>query len=211
MPQLQAISLSSASQESFIPSHSSDVTSPESAGPTWQCREQQEVLFTEWLCLPEPGAARCSDCPQLHPRGQRCSGPPASAATAQQTGHSGTRTAGPAAASMYAPPPAPPWGLAHSLCSQAEGHCSAAGHPVAQERGSTGPWQAAVPSPPRCQEDTETGRSGGMPTLPPVNRTGCPGDVPKTRHSDSMASLGLRPRGGEAGQRLGPRQAASGA
>lgn len=100
----------------------------------WWSAGQQETQLTEQLCPQGPEAAGSPGCPGPCPHGQQCSGSPAIAAAALRRGRSGTRIAWPTAASTHARSPASPQGPAHSVCSQGEGWCGAAGRPAAEEQ-----------------------------------------------------------------------------
>lgn len=79
------------------------------------------------------GARTLAEAQLTGPRGQRRSGPPATAAAALPTGCSGTGPAGPAVAATRAWRPASPRGPARSPCSQRGGWCAVAGLPAAKE------------------------------------------------------------------------------
>ena len=124
----------SAVQAPFMPACGLDATSQMSTGPAVVAVQLGDAAETQLMGQLGPGAAGPPGWPGPGARGLLSSGPPTTAAAARRTGHSGTKTAGPAAAATRVQHPASLQGLAHSPSSQRGGWHAAAGHPAEKER-----------------------------------------------------------------------------
>lgn len=142
-----------------------DATSQMSTGPATVAVQLGDTAETQLMGQLGPGAAGPLGWPGPDARGLLSSGPPTTAAAAWRTGHSGTKTAGPAAAATCVQHPASLRGLAHSPCSQREGWHAAAGHPVGKEKSVSTPASGVLASlngPTSGQQKGDSGQPGKL-------------------------------------------------